>query len=219
MGMLIRAKCGPVVQADGGENEVRTDKQGALVATDAHGRYHEATYRGNVFTANAAALTLAAGNIAGASAAASSNFVVYNPIGSGKIMSILQCQFAYRSGTPAAGAVYYGYVNAGGVALASTAAINCLYQPAPSASAMRFIASAGGTAFTGGLAPATLRIANFAQSAIATPGAAVLGVQPTIDPIEGGIVIGAGYGFLPLLAGAGTTQIYDFGVIWEELPA
>ena len=87
--MIIEGKPGPVTLQDGAMAAVRLGKDGALAAQDAHGRYQEAVYRGNVFTAcNVAAQALSV-----ALTTTYTGLVIANPIGSGKNLVILSANF------------------------------------------------------------------------------------------------------------------------------
>lgn len=82
--MLNEIRVGPVVSADGGVNAARAAKTGEIVATDAHGRYYEACSRGNVFIgANTAVQATSTAS------ATATGLILTNPLGSGKVLSIL----------------------------------------------------------------------------------------------------------------------------------
>src|SRR5260370_17756804 len=72
---------GPQQKADGSQLPLRSSRTGAGIVADAHGRYQEATIRGNVYSLVLTATTtgVAAGNIAGSAAAASTQFTLWNP--------------------------------------------------------------------------------------------------------------------------------------------
>lgn len=78
------AKVGRLFKAVG-TNPLRSDEQGALVTTQGGGRYAEAVRRGNVYTAcTQTAITLTTLH------ATATGFILSNPAGSGKILSLLE---------------------------------------------------------------------------------------------------------------------------------
>src|SRR5882672_6343040 len=76
---------GEISVADGVQAQFRQGRQSDLIVSELQGRYYEQTKRGRKFTAMLAATTtgVAAGNITGAAAAASTQFAIWNPAGSG----------------------------------------------------------------------------------------------------------------------------------------
>lgn len=81
---VSESQVGPRVLADGSENTVRSGKTGELIVGDAHARYYEAVARGNCYcaanTANQATST---------ASATATGLILTNPLGSGKILSIM----------------------------------------------------------------------------------------------------------------------------------
>lgn len=220
--MQNQAKVGPVQLSEGAETSLRVDRQSAQVVTDAHGRYHEAAVRGNVFTAymDTTSTTTAAGNLKGASAAAVTNFCVWNPANSGKVLSLLKFNFALHSGTPTAGPVWHGVQKNHAISISSTAGVLNNNYIGGGQGSVAGVVSVGttGTALTGGVAPVLLRPAAFTLTAVATPGTTVLGTQNALELLDGDIVIGPGMAWVPLLVGAGTTTVWSASLTWEEIP-
>lgn len=82
--MLNEIRVGPVVSTDGSVNAARAAKTGELVSVDAHGRYYEACSRGSVFIgANTAAQASSTGSLT------ATGLILTNPLGSGKMLSII----------------------------------------------------------------------------------------------------------------------------------
>lgn len=84
---------GPQVLSDGNPANVRIAKGGDLIVSELHGRFYEQTYRGNVYSGGMAALTAitnAIWTVATLDATAKPIAGVWNPIGSGVNMVILQ---------------------------------------------------------------------------------------------------------------------------------
>src|SRR5882762_2101705 len=86
--MSLQQRIGPLApSADNTPAPLRGTKDGATAIQDAHGKYQEAVYRGNVFVAannagSAIPVTLAA---------ASTGLILTNPPTSGKNLVLLEC--------------------------------------------------------------------------------------------------------------------------------
>jgi len=113
--MLNEKRTGSIVSQDGAVNPARSDKQGASVATQAHGKYNEAVSRGKSFlAANQAAVTT---TVAGGLGLAYLGCCVSNPPGSEHDLSILKVGWVWSVGPVAVSSVHLvgGYVATGGV--------------------------------------------------------------------------------------------------------
>lgn len=202
---------------DGIEDQIRLERTLGQVVQDAHGHFHEAARQGNVFSLTLAATTtgVAAGNIVGAAAAASTQFAIWNPSNSSKVLSILKFGMGVISGTPGAGPMFHSLLvsaptvaNAGGPPLSN-------YGGIAANSVAGYVASAGGAALTGGPALKTLRVADFSSTATAQ---ASVGELKAIELIDGEIVLPPGSGWVPCWGAAGTSLLNGYSVTWEELP-
>lgn len=117
----------PVVIADGVEAPIRLGRSGEQIVTEVHGKYYETAKRGNLFHA-----TMTAGVILPAPGATAANpFTLYNPLGSGKDLVLVDFDMVVTviPGTPVTG-LYGLYVNSApqaaavtGTALAAQAAV------------------------------------------------------------------------------------------------
>src|SRR4029077_12268711 len=173
--------------------------------------------RGNVYSLVLTATTtgVAVGNIAGAVAAASTNFVLWNPTASQKALVLLKFGMGVISGTPGAGPMFHGTITTlptiaslGGPAVTNlTGGDTCAVS--------KLVASAASTALTGGGAPTTLRIADFASTATAQ---ASVGELRVVEYIDGEIILPPGVGWLPLWGAAGTALLNGYSITWEEVP-
>lgn len=102
MSIDISTQVGPARAADGVSVDIRQAKTAELVVSDAHGRYSEAATRGLIFSAaNQAAVATPVGLTA-----SSLNYTLYNPAGSGVLLSLLNISIGI-SAAPAAGSVIY----------------------------------------------------------------------------------------------------------------
>ncbi len=216
--MFPQVRVGPQVLSDGALTQDRVSKDGALVDCNGHCSYQEAVYRGNVYTMVLAAATgtVAAGNIAGAAAAASTQFALANPASSGKALVLLRFRLGYISATmTGAGPIFHGTLS-GVPTLAPSGTILNNQLGGGAGSVARGYTSAGGAALTGGPAPAILMPTNFANTAT-IPASPYL--VSTDDLIDGSIIIPPGQGWLPLWQNGGTytAALYACSITWEEI--
>lgn len=204
--MLNEKKTGPVASSDGAVNPARTDKQGADVATQAHGKYNEAVSRGNVFMSSSQAadtwsVALALGNILGVT--------VSNPPGSNKNLSILQVGMAISVAPVAAASMHLagGYAADGGITAHNNALViyNCkLGSPASSVA----FADDDATGLAGSALYLLPLIGAFTAGALYSQPMAMTDVDGIV------MVPPGGYVFIAAL-----TAVIGFGcIIWEEIP-
>ena len=218
MGLQIDGRVGPAVATDSTYNNIRLDKTGATIVADAHGHWSEAASRQKLYTAflSQGTSTVAAGNINGAAAAASTQFAVWNPQGSSVNLSLQKLIVTQYSGTPTAGGLFHSSFNAAAVAstLATAGAVRNNFINAPAGQGL-CLASAAGVALTGGLILTTLGASVLSSSATALASAS--GVVMA-DVIDGAIIVPPGFGYVPTWSGAGTTYLVGYSLTWEEIP-
>jgi hypothetical protein len=216
--MLAQGTVGQItVQADGTAPNLRLGRLSDQIQSQLHGRYYEGTSRGNLFSAVLAATTgtIAAGNINAAAAAASTQFALWNPQGSGVNLALLKVLIAAISGTPPGGPAFHSYAVGTPNASVGTRGTNNLLGGPPSKGL--YLASAAGTALTGSanaltnLRPMNL---NFFAAALA----AGANVESALELVEGDVVIPPGTLWVPTWAAAGTTFLTAYGISWEEVP-
>lgn len=110
---------GPSVLGDGvGTQPFRQGKAGEQIIQQLHGRYFEQAYRGNIFSA----ANQAAQAVSAALATTYTGLLLYNPVGSGKILVPLKVKFSL-SVAPAAIApigLIGGFAATGGVTAPTT---------------------------------------------------------------------------------------------------
>jgi hypothetical protein len=159
--------------------------------------------------------TVAAGNVVGAAAAASTQFALVNPAASGKNLVLLRYRLGIISATTiAAGPIFHGYLP-GVPTLAASGTIKSNMLGAGANSVATGYVSAGGAALTGGPAPVTHIPANFSTT-VTTPASPYL--VSTDDLVDGCIIVPPGCGWLPLWQAAGTAILYGCSITWEEIP-
>lgn len=216
-------KAGPVLTGDAAQGVMRLDRLGSSVVTDGMGHFQELVSRGLVFTAVLYGTgTPTAGQIhtAGAApaAAATTQFAVFNPIGSGKLLSLLRVAIATISGTATAGAVMHGIFTTGVVpttAQTNGSVKNNLINGPGSVAAATTQMVAAGAALTGGGAPLIHSVSNLALPAFAPT---LFGNQSAVENLDGLIVIPPGMGWVPLIAGVGTSHLVAYSATWAETP-
>jgi hypothetical protein len=208
---------GPQVNADGAQTRFRMEKSGSLIVAHGHAPYQEPVSRGNVFSLTLSATTtgVAAGNIIGAAAAASTNFALFNPTNSGKLLVLTKFRLAVISGTPGGGPVFHGYIGNVPSATPTGNIRSNILSAAPASVALTY-ATAGGTALTGGLAPVTHMLANFGSTNTAQASVNLVAAE---DALDGSLIIPQGAGWLPLWSAAGTSLLCGYSITWEEIPA
>jgi hypothetical protein len=191
--VLIEGRTGPTLASDGSLTPVRLSRQGGQVVTDAHGHFYEAAVRSQMFSGFLGATTtgIAAGNLVGAGAAASTQFALWNPVGSGKNVSVVKVGISPISGTFGVNGLVHGLFNATALSITGTSGQGH-YASQGTSSVARYLGSAAGSALTGGIAPVNLRLMDFAFNA-----AAYASAQPSraIEMVDGEIVlprVGAG---------------------------
>ena len=214
--MFPPARVGPQLASDGSSVQERASRDGAIVGINGHGYYQEPVYRGNVFSLTLAATTtgVAAGNIVSAAAAASTNFALFNPSASGKLLVLLRVRIGIISGTPGAGPLFHGYINNVPTAAATGTILSNILGNA-AASVAKTYATAAGTTLTAGNAPVTHMMANFTSTNTAQASPYLV---TTDDILDGQIIVPQGAGCLPLWGAAGTTLLNGYTVVWEEIP-
>jgi hypothetical protein len=173
-------------------------------------------YNGLEFSLDLGATTtaVAAGNIVGAAAAAATQFALFNPVGSGRVLVLSKFAMGVISGTPGAGPLFHGYFP--GAAMPTLAANGTIVSSrlnGPGSVALAY-ALAAGTALTGGpVGPKVLRAAAFSSTATAQ---ASPGMIMSVEDIEGDIIVPAGYGWIPLWSAAGAALLNAYSITWKE---
>lgn len=184
---------------------------------DWHPQYFKQNYRKNMFSLTLSATTsgVAAGNIVGATAAASTQFALANPSTSTMNLVLTRFYMGVISGTPAAGPLFHGFcvtppsiASIGGTIRSNFAGDTSLTSQATPH------ALAAGSALTGASAPIILRSSRFSTTATAQ---ASVGMVNCLEDIEGDIIIPPGKMWLPLWSAAGTSLLNAYSVTWYEV--
>lgn len=217
--MILETQVGIQNLAVGSKSALRSDKSGAIAITDGHARYQETVISSNVFAFTGTITAIAAGQVQAGAAAAALNFAIWNPVGSGKNLVLWQYGQGIVSSSASSsviGPVWHGMLNTSGVSVLSTGLAYNIggFSARPNANVWF---SAGGSAFTGGLAPFALYMANFGVSG--TIGAAATAFPiAAVDNIDGKIIVPPGMGWLPMWNLTQANVSYALSIIWEEIP-
>lgn len=181
-----------------------------------HPKYYKQNYRKNLYTLTLSATTsgVAAGNIIGATAAASTNFGLINPSTSGKNLILTKLFIGIISGTPGAGPVFHGFCTTPPTVASPGGTIrsNFLGDTSQTSIVTPWALAAGSTA-TGGSAPITFRVADFSSTATAQ---ASVGLVKTSEFLDGDIIVPPGVMWLPLWSAAGTSLLNAYSITWYE---
>jgi hypothetical protein len=221
--MLLQGQVGQQNAADGTQTILRQGRTSELIISQGKARYHEAATRGNTFALvlPVTATGVAAGNLVNAAAAAATQFALWNPLGSGVNLCLIEVGVSVVSATTMpAGPSFHGLITGSVPTIASTTdsgrgAFNA--RAGSGAPRARYVntAAQSGTTLTGGSAPITFRAMELSFSAT---GFAAAGGNYVDEHLDGEIVLPPGTGWLPLWASAGTSMLNAYSVVWEEIP-
>lgn len=204
----IQGQSGPQILSDGVNTTVRTGRTGEINTSDAHARYQEAIYRGNVYSLSAAA---AAPTAYVGAAAGVPLLSIHNPTGSGKILVLLAVMIGGRATATGAGTTDLMVWSGPSATPTGTATvpINQLSLVAG--------ASVGRGAVNTALTSSTALTNNFPLFSYywATAAGAIL--SPSLFELGGLIVAAPGNQFNVGVSVALTSATYDVAMIWEEI--
>ncbi len=182
-----------------------------------HPAYVWQANQGTLFSLTLAATTsgVAAGNIVAATAAASTQFALTNPITSNKKLVLTKFFMGIISGTPAAGPVFHGFLttNPTLASIGGTIRCNLLGNTTVTSVATPHVL-AGGSALTGGSAVITFRPAAFSTTATAQ---ASVNTVNCLEILDGDIIIPPGVTWVPLWSASGSSLLNAYGVTWYEM--
>jgi len=215
---VIGIRAGATTQSDGSVSPIRGSRTGAVVTASGQGKYYEATSRGSVYSLvlTAWGTAIAAGNLLAAAAAASTQFAVWNPAGSGVNLSLLKLGLWIISGTtPVAGVFHCKSITEPSIATAVVTPIANNNTGKTGNCQAKALTHSTGAALTGGSALTVIRAADFSVSAGTFSN---LAGTKAIEIIDGDIVVAPGTAWVPVFAAAGTSVLGGWSVTWEEIP-
>lgn len=203
--MLAETRTGPASASNGSVNAARADRTGALVTTEGHGKYQEAVLQGNVYIGSDLAGT-AVTTVAGLSLN-NPALTLYNPVGSGKNLVLLEDGIVVTAAPAAATAFFLAYnINT------STVPITTTLANVVNAYLTGIIATPAGQCYRAAQLPGN-PIA-FRYLGMIT-GASALTPAVLMDNVDGKVIIPPG-GMISVQTSAAASVLAHFE--WEEVP-
>lgn len=213
--MLIQGQVGPasVQSLSSGTNPtIRMGQLGDIVVSELHGRYYEQAYRGSVFSlsvSTAAAITAYVGAAAG-----QPQIALYNPVGSGKNLAVLQASYNNVVAASGAGTVAWGLWF--GPTVAPTAATNAV------ATNMATLQKAGSVAscWTNTALTSSTALVNQYPVGFYYWATAAGALSPAMNMVDVGGSIIVPPGCMIALGGTSalTSATWTGNITWEEVP-
>lgn len=199
----------------------RASRNGSHIIANGQGHYYENASRGLIYSLIMSAWTtnISAGNILGAAAAASTQFALWNPAGSGVNLSLLKFCLNITSGTSPISGLWHS-VALGAPTIAPALAATS-YVGSNKADKSLYDGKAGylthvtGASLTGGGATRGVRLAGLNITAGTY---ASLGGTAFMDLIDGDIVLPPNTLWVPSWAAQGTSVLGGYSITWEEIP-
>jgi hypothetical protein len=218
--MVNEGRTGVQALADGTQAAQRLGKDGAICATDAHARYYETAYRGNVYTLNSGEIELASAFATGSAAGTAKLLCgIFNPTGSGKNAVILNAVIATTVAKKTGAPFFYNFLQVAAITSTTTGTIlsTNLTSQTTSNSVLKaqnnvVVAAAAGTpSFTnlgivGGMGKLETEALNTATG------------NNIFDAVEGKIVVPPGVAFGITCKAAGEEHKVNAQLYWEEAP-
>lgn len=209
--MIVEGQVGPRVITDGSNTELRLSRDSSQVVQDSHGRYQEASLRGNVFTAS----NVAAQAVSVALTTTYTGLCLSNPVGSIKNLVLLTGQYAL---TVAPVAIASLHLIAGGSSAGVTVHTTPLAAPGIQRALIGPQSGVAGQAGTQATCDSACTIVNpYYLSGLGsgfTAGALYATTPAVID--FGGLIVVAPGGWV---AWGALTAVTGFGSFsWEEVP-
>lgn len=216
--MQVGAPAAPS-SSDGTLLNMQGGRQGDLYVDELYGRHYHQNYRGKVYHAT----TAAAGVVIGLNTTTTPVAVLWNPAGSGVNLVLIAAYYGYVSTTGAAANMGYAFQT------------NCGATPATGAPVLTFTNVAPNSGNIGGSlsgvslakwAPATCTITaastylgtNGISQLVTTATTTSLATFTAMDVFDGTVILGPGAIFHPISANAAQLSVWDFRLVWAEIP-
>lgn len=212
--MELEGRAGFHAVADGSTEEVRLGNTGALIIADGHGRYYETAYRRRSFVLVGKSVTVAAANVSPVAATSGQLIAgIFNPLGSGVNIEILQGIVATVSGTPGGPFYWNAYTSGATTTAAATGTILPGFGSSgvSSGSACRPVHNVALAAAT----PGALEWGVLGGTAAIAAGA---GIGSCIDEVSGALIFPPGSIVGIAAHAAGTTHVVSASIRWAEYP-
>ena len=206
---------------------IRSEQSGAIVTSDAHGRFQEAAVQGVLFSGGMTLTAIVAATFTTATLGATATPIVgvYNPIGSGKNLIILQAKLqAVLTALQATGAGAYMWASSiGNIAITTGVAPFNRGTGAASGSVARDVSGVALTGLTNNLvvrdASALQGGSIYNASLLGTAAGFMTVPVASVDNVDGSIIVPPG-GVLALLCTTTPVAVSAASsIMWEEVPA
>ncbi len=197
---------------DGSPAVARIGKTGEMVVGDVHAEHYEAASRGNIFTAATATTGVA---VATLTITTTCSFLLYNPISSGVNLVLIDASCWFVSGTIGGGMLMY--TTNSGVAVVSPGVGTAIVPRTSLLSGGN--AAPKAVAITTATTAANMVTVRPFCTLLAYAAAALGGVMPYKDQINGELMVAPGY-FIGIhgITATGTSPVMGFSMSWEEVP-
>lgn len=217
----IQGNVGIQNQPDGAQLVIqRLGRQGDAIVSELHGRFYEQAYRGNLFSNGNAGLVALTANTITLTATTTPILGVYNPLGSGVNLVMLQAVLAAGiNNTASTGPGAFVWATSTGNTALSTGLTPFAHLVGGAVSKAKGLALTALTGLTNNLVIA--EAADFPSPNIITttavPTTVTTPMSNGIENFDGGLILQPG-GVLALLNTVSTTSISVFGrLLWEEV--
>lgn len=193
----------------------RQAKTGEANVTQTHGKYYEPASRGVLFTA----ADQAAGVATVTSVSTTAILSLYNPLASGKRLTVKKVRVGYFSGTLGAGPILHcANLAAAGVALPAIPTSGTSLTPSCTDIGNQSGAAAVGLVRTGSTVTAPTVLAPICSVGAGLASTADFAKQVS-DDVDGEYVIEPGYCYqIQSKCAAGSSPLISVGITWEEVP-
>jgi hypothetical protein len=227
MSDLSLQRVGPTLGGSGTAAPFRADITGAQIVADAHGRFQEAALRGTLFSTGMTATSISAATFTTGTLGATGTPIigVWNPVGSGKNLVVLQAKvnvhITAATATGAGGFMWCVGVNQSAISTGLTPFNR--YSLAQSGAVAKGFAGTALTGLSGNLTVMeSSAISGGPIGTFSMVGTAVGFITPqgecSIDNIDGSIVVQPG-GVLALLCTTTPVAVSaTSALLWEEVP-
>jgi hypothetical protein len=214
--MLIQGQVGAPALAGslgpGTTPPIRQGQQGDVIVSELHGRYYEANRNGTMFMLSLTGATVASANISPVNGTNTSPLAtIFNPIGSGKNISIVRVTQTTTSGTPGGPLVW-------NVLAVPQTITNTVFTLPWNMSTLLQQGSIAKTWLGQAIGSSTVLGTVFRSAGGPTAVAATGAIMSYQEEHAGNFIIPQGQAVSLCATAAGTTHIVSVVVEWEEVP-
>jgi hypothetical protein len=206
--MGIRSRVGAIFNSIGSASDLRSGQNGDLIVAQGKGDFSEASERGQVFMASTGAAGVAPGTALGTAPP----IAIWNPSGSGVLVSILRIRIGYVSGTLGAGEIVWARNAQTAAPTGGTELTTVCARVGNNAGNARAFQGSTISATATIMRPTGISMGAALASSVDFPNFAGEDIDGCIAVPENQLVCLQG------IAAAGTSPLLCFGVVWQEIP-